>query len=169
MTARTQEQILARFREITAGGGDWFGFRREVLLESMTLDSLRAVASDVGAVETADDQTTYPAVKPDQLEKAARDYLAFAVGKAVDHRGISAGRSVEKLGEYAWLLGRDDVAQAMEAAEYAQYGVPKLRAFAEGMGWSWPGDVDDRDAAALARMANGEPCDPDGCAEGCGL
>ena len=162
---RTQEQILARFRSIEQGD-DWLGFRREVLLESMTRDSLRTIASDLDATEPEDDQTTYPAVAPEQLEQTAREYLTFAIGKAAGHRGISASRSVDKLREYAWLLGRDDVVKAMEAAEYAQYGVPQLKAFAEGMGWPWPGDVHDWEAKALARMVEGLPCDPE-CMDGC--
>ncbi|AYF29273.1 hypothetical protein CSH63_17735 [Micromonospora tulbaghiae] len=166
MSARTQAQILARFTAIYDGGTDWMGFRLQVLLESMTRDSLRAVAHHLNAPEPDDDTTTYPAVAPDQLEQTAREYLTFAIGKAVDHRGISASRSVDKLREYAWLLGRDDVVQAMENAEYEQYGVPKLRAFAAGLGWPWPAEGDGWRERALARMAEGLPCDPD-CADGC--
>ncbi|MEV4271971.1 hypothetical protein [Micromonospora aurantiaca (nom. illeg.)] len=166
MSARTQEQILARFRAIN-DGTDFFGFRREVLLESMTRDSLRAVVAGLGHVEVGGDDTTYPAVAPEQLEQTAREYLTFAIGKAVDHRGISACRSVDKLREYAWLLGRDDVVQAMEDAEYEQYGVPKLKAFATGLGWPWPAEGDGSQEKALARMSEGLPCAED-CYDGCG-
>ena len=159
--ARTQDQILARFRTIDPGD-DWFGFRQSVLIDSMTLDTLRQALPDVDT-NGRDDY-----VKPEALEQRARDYLTFAIGKIVDHRGISASRSVDKLGEYAWLLGRDDVVKAMQAAEYPQYGAPQVKAFAEGMGWPWPGEVYDWQAKALARMAEGLPCDPD-CADGCGL
>ncbi|MEU4590035.1 hypothetical protein [Micromonospora aurantiaca (nom. illeg.)] len=157
---RTQEQILARFKAITDSGTDWMGFRREVLIDSMTLDTLKRALPDVNT-NGRDDY-----VKPEALEGKARDYLTFAIGKAVDHRGISAGRSVDKLREYAWLLGRDDVVQAMEDAEYEQYGVPKLKAFATGLGWPWPADGDGWREKALSRMAEGLPCDPD-CADGC--
>ena len=100
---------------------------------------------------------------PRQLraDLAASRYLDFAIGKIRNHRGISASRSVDKLTEYAWLLGRDDVVTAMEAADYPQYGAPKVKAFAEGMGWEWPSTPD------LARMSQGLPCE-DTCADGCG-
>ena len=69
---------------------------------------------------------------------------------------------MEKLIEYAWLLGRDDVVAAMEAAEYTNYGAPKVKAFAEGMGFPWP-----TDDPGLTRMADGLPC-ADDCLNGCG-
>jgi len=88
------------------------------------------------------------------------EYLEFAIGKIQGHRGISAGRSVDKLREMAWLLGRDDVMAAMDKADYQNYGAPKIKAFAEGMGLPWPDDED------LARMALGYPCTDD-CEGGC--
>jgi hypothetical protein len=65
---------------------------------------------------------------------------------------ISASRSVEKLTEFAWLLGRDDVVAAMDEAGYAQYGVPKLFAFAKGF------EVEPPESDDLARMSRGERC-----------
>lgn len=89
--------------------------------------------------------------------------LDFAVVKILGHRGISANRSVDRLREYAWLMGRDDLMSAMDAAEFPQYGAPIVKAFADAMGWPF-GDPGDE---VLARMASGEPC-TDGCEEGCG-
>jgi len=94
--------------------------------------------------------------------QATTRYLAFAIRKVVDHRGISAERSVVKLREYAWLLGRDDAVVAMDAAAYPQYGAPKLKAFALAMGLPWP-----TDDIVLEHMASGQPCSPN-CWEGCG-
>ncbi|WFE41918.1 hypothetical protein [Micromonospora sp. WMMD998] len=159
MTARTQEQILARFKAITDGGTDWMGFRRDVLLSAMDVETLCKAVPD-GNI----DVDRWVPIDP---EHEAREYLTFAIGKAVDHRGISASRSVDKLREYAWLLGRDDIVQAMEDAEYEQYGVPKLKAFAVGLGWPWPADGDGWQEKALARMAEGMPCSED-CYDGCG-
>lgn len=159
MSARTQEQILARFQNIDPNS-DWLGFRREVLLGAMTIETAQAALDADLTGETWDAVT--------DTETAAREYLTFAIEKAADHRGISAIRSVDKLTEYAWLLGRDDVTEAMAAAGYAQYGVPKLKAFADGMGWPWPGDVPSWQVTALDRMSVGMPCDPD-CVDGCDL
>lgn len=68
--------------------------------------------------------------------EAAVDYLKFAFGKAENHRGLSASRSVDRIGEYLWLLGLDT--DAFEAAEYAQYGVPKLKVAADRLGVPFP-------------------------------
>lgn len=155
MTARTQQQILDRIAALEADGMDVLGFARTVLIEALDYEHARPfLRPETTADEWAESGTS-------ASENAARAYLAFAIGKIRDHRGISAGRSVDKLREYAWLLGRDDVVAAMDAADYPQYGTPKVKAFAEGMGWEWPtGD------AELDRMADGDPCRDD-CDEGC--
>jgi hypothetical protein len=150
---RTQDDIIARYEE--AEKNDFFGFRREVLGAAMTMESLTAVGLDVSGV------TEWNPLSGADLEASAQSYLDFAIGKILDHRGISASRSVDKLAEHAWLLGRDDVVKAMDEADYENYGAPKVKAFADGMGWTWP------ESPELARMAVGLPCEP-GCEGGCG-
>ena len=153
--SRTQDEIVARIA--AAAADDWAGFRREVL--TVTLDFEHAkpfLKGNVTAEQWAESRTT-------NVEGSARQYLTFAIGKIEDHRGISASRSVDKLTEFAWLMGRDDIVEAMNAADYAQYGAPKVKAFAEGMGW--PFFAAER--AALERMAAGRPC-TDNCDSGCG-
>lgn len=148
---RTQEEIQRRLAE---PGDDFFDFRTEVLVAALDYEHAKPhLKPDTTEAEwEARDKDT---------ETTAREYLTFAIGKIEDHRGISAARSVQKLTEYAWLLGRDDVVTAMNAADYPQYGAPKVKAFADGMGWPWPAD------AELARMADGLPCTED-CYGGCG-
>jgi hypothetical protein len=149
---RTQDEILARIEAVKED--DMFGFRFEVLIESLDFEHARQfLNADATTEQWADAHVT-------DVEAHAKDYYRFALGKIEDHRGISASRSVDKLGEYAWLLGRDDVIAAMDAAEYSQYGAPKVAAFAAGFGLTWPDDV------AMVRMASGLPCE-DGCYEGC--
>jgi hypothetical protein len=154
---RTQDEVLTRFREAEASGDDFFGFAREVLGEAMTLETLRA------ALPSAKELPEWEPADEAELSAEARSYLHFAIEKMQNHRGISAARSVDKLREYAWLLGRDDVVTAMDKAEYENYGAPKVYAYAVGMGWAddWPVD------AELARMAAGLPCSTD-CESGCG-
>lgn len=148
---RTQDEILARIRSIDSD--DVFGFSREVLLTALDYEHVKPYLKD--GLTAAD----WPS---NDIEGDAREYLEFAVGKIIGHRGISAERSVSKLAEYAWLLGRDDVVDAMGAADYAQYGAPKVKAFADGLGWSFNPDGD----AELNRMADGLPCIA-GCDDGC--
>lgn len=152
---RTQDEIVARIADVEAE--DWFGFRREVLIEYLDYQHAKPYLKPEVTGEEQAGQTT----RLGSVEAEAKHYLEFAIGKIENHRGISANRSVDKLGEYAWLLSRADVLAAMDAADYEQYGAPKVKAFALGMGWPWPADV-----VGLNRMADGEPC-VGGCEDGC--
>lgn len=150
---RSQDEIIAR---MSATGDDYFVFRSEVLVGALDYEHAKPyLKPEVTAEEWA------PSEAEDALASAA-SYLAFAIGKIDGHRGISASRSVDKLTEYAWLLGRDDVVEAMGVADYENYGAPKVKAFAVGLGLPWP-----TDNAELERMANGLPC-VDDCDGGCG-
>jgi len=151
---RTQEEIRARLVD-SQSGGSFFNFAAEVLISALDFEHATFyLKPEVTEAEWEADREA-------DTEVAAREYLTFAIGKIEDHRGISADRSVQKLTEYAWLLGRDDVVAAMDAADYPQYGAPKVKAFADGMCWPWPA------GAELARMAEGLPCTTD-CGGGCG-
>ncbi|MFD0885247.1 hypothetical protein ACFQ08_11895 [Streptosporangium algeriense] len=152
MSARTQDEIVARVRAVA--DRDLFGFRTEVLIMALDYRHVREFVAD----DPADDG--WGAADAETVEREAREYYAFALGKIEGHRGISARRSVEKLTEFAWLLGRDDIVSAMEAADYEQYGAPKVKEFGVGLGLEWPS------TEAMTRMAAGEPCRPD-CDEGC--
>jgi len=155
---RSQQEILERVRALNFGPPieDFLGFRREVLMGSLDYDHVKAWLKDGVTAEAWQPLTT-----DTEVLAAAALYLVFAWEKATGHRGISANRSVDKLTEFAWLLGRDDLVEQMDAAPYPQYGVPKLVVFATGLGLTWPPGED------LTRMARGLPCRP-GCDEGCG-
>lgn len=150
---RTQDEIVVRIREKRS----MFGFDAEVLLPHLDF----AHASEFVRPATSKDEwdQKYPITESAALD-AFRDYAEFAWGKAQDHRGLSAGRSVEKLEAWTWLLGRDDVLAASEAAPYPSYGCPKLKVICEAFGFPIPDDE------ATVRMMRGESCVP-GCDSGC--
>lgn len=150
-TTRTQDEVLARMA--AAEEDDFFGFKREVLVMALDYEHAKPYIKE---------GTTEAEWPPTDFAAEAAGYLQFAIEKILDHRGISANRSVDKLTEYAWILGRDDVVAAMDEADYPQYGAPKVKAFADGMGLPWPADD-----AGLARMVQGVECEP-GCVSGCG-
>lgn len=157
MSTRTQDEIIARIaatRDV-----DPLGWRMEVLADSLTFES----AQDFLKEDSTQEQWGQPPTV-EELTGQAKEYCEFAVGKILNHRGISANRSVDKLTEFAWLLGRDDIVKAMDDADYPQYGAPKVKAFAVGFGW-WDGEPGDR-GDELARMAEGLPC-TDNCGAGC--
>jgi len=87
-------------------------------------------------------------------------YLNFAFGKAIEHRGISASRSVQKLTEWAWILGLDDLVEfAQDDSNYPNYGVPVLKKFAQHFNVIPPEEI--------VRWPDGEPCGSS-CTQGCG-
>jgi len=148
-----QDAILARVCRYQNGVEDLFGFRQGVLIPYLRPETVRQIFPNVSMSE-------FDGIPLDLAGGNGAEYLMFTFGKAGDHRGMSAGRSVQKLEEFAWLAGRPDVVDAMQAAPYVQYGVPKLLVYAAGFGLPIPGDE------ALARMGRGEPCQP-GCQSGC--
>lgn len=152
-STRTPAEIVARIADPHTD--DWGGFVREVLVPYLPFTDAQQFLKD-GV--TAEDWTPEPA---DGVADAAQSYYDFALLKIRNHRSLSADRSVAKLREYAWLLGRDDAVAAMDQADYRNYGAPKVKAFAAVLGYPWPGDED------LNRMAAGESCWPD-CEDGCG-
>lgn len=154
---RSQVEILAR---IAAAKIDLFGTRAETLATALTYENAITILDPAGF--TAEDWQANQLHTIQDVVAAARDYLPFAIGKALNHRGLSAYRSIDHLTEWAWLAGRDDVVAAIHDGAYENYGVPKLRLFANGLELDWPDDP-----PALSRMAGGLPCSP-GCESGCG-
>ncbi len=84
--------------------------------------------------------------------------------KALGHRGISASRTIQKIGAWLWLLNRGDLYERFLATNYPQYGVPMLVLVCKELGLPMP---IERDAKRIERMARGLPCEP-GCENGCG-
>lgn len=54
--------------------------------------------------------------------------LAYAFEKAMDKRGISSGLMLAVVQMWCWILGEDELAD--NEADYAQYGLPILKAVA---------------------------------------
>lgn len=98
--------------------------------------------------------------KPDDVRKELIGYLDFAWDKAVDHRGISAGRSIGHIRNWLWLMGDEEALSFVEDnCNYPQYGVPVLKYISERFGYDWPKNK------YTERMAKGEQC---GMSKGCG-
>jgi hypothetical protein len=137
---RSQEEIVARMKRDDA---DFLGFGREVLVDYLSRES---AATFLHGEPVPDDWRCVT----DTTEAAQDflDYMVFAWMKAQDQRGISASRSILKLGEWLWLLGRDDLAElANSSALYNPYGAPALVAVCEQMGIPVPASL--RDFAAV--------------------
>ena len=156
---RTQTDILMRFRALEEASDDFFGFRREVLTEGMSYETIKGLQIEGdGFLSENVTQEKWNEVyldTDDKILKALSHYLDFAWGKAEDHRGLSASRSVDKLAEYAWLLGRDDVVEAMGDASYTNYGCPKLAVLAKAL------DLPIPESDRIQNMIVGKSCGAD--------
>jgi hypothetical protein len=152
---RTQDEIRARFDFVRESGDDLFGFRQEALADAIDYEHVKdLLKADSGPGD-------WP--EPDVATKA-REYLSFAIGKAVGHRGMSAHRSIEKLREWLWCLDDRDLIARFDAAPHPQYGAPKLAVLAA----AWQVEPVEYEREAFARMTAGEHCRPD-CKAGCGV
>lgn len=156
MTAlpRTAEEIHARIEAVKRR--DLFGAQVSDLAHALPFDhAQRYLNPEVTAAEWE------PLLTVEAVTAAAQEYLTFAAGKASDHRGLSASRSVDHYRAWLWLLGEDG---EVDWDNYANYGAPILKRIAELMGWQtlWASLSDPQ----LERMADGQPCTPD-CEEGC--
>lgn len=151
-TPRTADQILGRINELDPN--DFFAFRLDVLIP--TLDWEHAQPYLVGtATEDAWEGDTNTWV---HLYNNTVEYIKFGLGKAENHRGASALRTIAKLNAWCWLLGDDT--NAVYNAPYPSYGVPGIMVAAGLLG------VTVQLSPTLLRMSQGLPC-VEGCQEGC--
>jgi hypothetical protein len=153
---KTFEEIAQYYNKHKAE--DLLGFTGEVLLAYLPFEHAQPFLID-GA--KSEDWPTLPYTSADVI-KDMKEYMAFAWDKAQNHRGISAGRSIEKMCAYLWLLDDErTLIFARSDSNYAQYGVPVLKKICEVYGFPIP------DGQDILNMAQGKPCRPD-CMAGCG-
>lgn len=126
MTKRTQEEILARLKEI--GPNDFFGFQSADLIEFLNFAHAKKFLKD-GV--TADQWKQYT----DPVEQI-KDYMSFAWDKANSCRGLSACRSIEHMRAWVWLDGNTELLKQIEE-DYEYYGKPHLVKVCETYGIDW--------------------------------
>lgn len=152
---KTVEEIVKRCH--ASNPDDPFGFGFEVLSGFLTFEEARPLLK-VGA--TGEGWESCP-LTSDSVKAAMRTYMEFAWGKARDHRGLSASRSIVKMKSFIWLLGDENTLCKVNVAGYARYGAPKLAVICETYGFPIPSGDD------VANMIAGKACCPY-CEEGCG-
>ena len=85
--------------------------------------------------KTEKDVSIKDLTKENVLEQLKRD-VDFGFEKALDQRGLSAGMMFEVVRMWMWVL--DDELQHFNDNEYAQYGLPLLKAVAVKYGFDNP-------------------------------
>lgn len=153
---RTAEEIV----EYIKADDGFLSFQSEVLVPYLPFDEAKQFLKDGVTVEGWV-ELPQP-ISPERVLADVQEYMKFAWDKALDHRGLSASRSVSKMTAWMWMLGDDELVElCSDDSAYPQYGAPILRAISEKYGCEIP------QSDFLARMAQGLPCES-GCDMGCG-
>jgi hypothetical protein len=149
---RTQEEIVKK----TAEADSMFGFEREVLLLYVGFEQAKPflnpdLVTKPGA--EAEWNACMPPLSDDLIKADMAKYMAeYGWNKAMDHRGLSAGRTIEKMLAWLWLLGDEETIEAVNKAGYENYGCPKLAIICQKYNLPIPSDP------AVENMINGQPC-----------
>lgn len=156
---RTFDEVVAHYREVQEQDPLTRMFASEVLLSYLPAEHLKGLVS--GEADLTDWEP-YPLTREQVLEEM-RSYMEFAWSKVINHRGISANRSVIKMGVWLWLLGDDELCEFVkDRRNFPQYGAPILARICEKYRFSLP------DADGVWNMAIGRPCRPN-CDMGCAV
>lgn len=126
---RTDEQIIAHITKLE--DSDFLGFIRIDLLAYLPFEAAKQFLKEEA---TGDDWKVLPRDR-ESIVAQIKDYMSFAWGKANDCRGLSAGRSLNHMQAWLWMLGEEDAAKSLD--DYELYGKPQLRAICEHFGWDW--------------------------------
>jgi len=157
MADRTGAEIADRIETLSQGQDDFLGFERSTLMEFLPFSAAKPFLK---APEVTEEQWETRSPAREVVLEEMRKYMIFALGKAADHRGLSAGRSVSRFAAWTWMLG-DEEHDAINWSDYGQYGATILKAVCERYGFPIP------EERTFLNMAKGLPCTP-GCDEGCG-
>jgi hypothetical protein len=167
---RTQDELVKYIEE---NKGGLFSFHADVLLEYMDFEHARPYLKPEVTPEKWTEHGYPKKQDAPSITADMEEYYGFALGKAKDHRGLSANRSIQKLDAWVWLLN-DDNYDKIHWNWYAQYGAPILKDIGDIYGFNYLSDENDEQYGdwnkesneKFLRMADGKPCTDD-CTEGC--
>ena len=102
---RTDAEIVERVREVEKH--DWLGTERSDLVAVLPFEQAREFLKD--SIE----ESGWKQLARDEgaVKDRMHDYMPFAWKKANGRRGISAGRSLDHMSAWLWLLGREAAAE----------------------------------------------------------
>lgn len=129
--SRSVEEIKDRIAALENDPADFFGYIRSDLINYLPFDEAKPYLKDGVTSEQWKPQST----DRDSIVKDMGEYMAFAWDKANNCRGLSAGRSINHVQAWLWMLREDKAAEAI--SEYDLYGKPQLRAVCERYGIDW--------------------------------
>lgn len=151
---RTHEEIVEKLKEKQE---EFMSFWPELLIGYLPFDHAKSFLKE--GVKEEDWEKDRISYDREHILEVMRDYMVFAWGKVEAHRGLSAGRSVDKFEAWTWFLG-DDL--DLESISFENYGAPKLAKVCEFYGFSIPNSME------VENMRNSQPCELN-CNNGCGV
>jgi hypothetical protein len=140
---RTVADIIEHCKSVERD--DFLGTMRSDLLCRIPFEDAKAFLKPDA---TGEDWKVLP-LDRESIISEMKDYMAFALGKAAGHRGISADRSIDHYRIWTWLLGEHE---SIHWDNYQNYGMPILKQVCEKYGFAFPDDEDAR------LMSNGQRC-----------
>lgn len=141
-TVRTPEELRAQIDTWRDGRDDPLGFMVEAVLPYLpfeqAVDPPGLVKPEVAEEGKVEWEKGSKRLDRKTIVKQMRDYAEFGWGKIADERGISAGRTIQKMEAWLWLLGEDDLLETLRATDGGSYGRLSLAVVCEGMGFPVP-------------------------------
>ena len=129
----------AKALEIMEDETSFFGFGKEVASDYLNFEQCKKFLKKefIEKYEAGEEFKMVTDIK--EAAQDFLDYMVFAWMKAMDERGISASRSIEKLAAWMKILNRDDVADVLgDDNLYNPYGRPALKKACEMLGIEHP-------------------------------
>ncbi len=133
MIERTDAEIIARMEAVKAN--DFFGTISGDLMEYLGYEAAKPFLKEGVTLEQFTEAGLGKPRDRDSIVGQIKQYMGFAWDKANNCRGLSAGRSLNHMQAWLWMLGEDAAADALD--HYTLYGKPQLRAICERYGIDW--------------------------------
>lgn len=131
------DEILQRLNDESRK--DLFGFESEIYLDFLPLDLVKQDLKPEYVKEIEDGKEQWNVTSFEDAVQDFLDYMNFAWDKAESERGISASRSISKLGAYLYCFGRKDLYELInDRSLYEPYGAPALIAVCEKLSINVP-------------------------------
>lgn len=141
---RTQKEIL---EFIKTGENDIFGnYYLDVLIDYLNWANVKQFYTDKYIKEIEIEKKEEPKPIKDIYEAVQDflDYMVFGWMKALDERGLSAGRTILKIGAWLWLFGRKDLFEITQEDDlYNHHGMPVLIKVCENLMIKVPKECSD--------------------------
>ncbi|GEM_PF-5993673 len=141
---KTSEEIEAKIK----GVSDLFAFGPSVWVDYLPWDKAKPLLSkekpNSFLAEVHEEKIATQITDVREAVQDFLDYLVFGWSKALNERGISASRTINKIAAWMWILGREDLEELVSRdGLYNPYGMPALIAVSEQLGIEVPQDCRD--------------------------